>query len=361
MQEQNYALYYPTIEFQDYAWLWSAALLWDRIYRIVPSSYTPNDSYNVKILTDTGEIGIPIYPDSYAQEIAVEFIEKLKTESWDAAALMIEIPEEYALIHQEKVDVKLRELIVAKGKAEAKGEWLSVPIEFEALYMTYLTNKVAEQNNLAVISDSTAAWTGETYFRYNGRISDFPQENLTHLLATIVIRDFIPENIISIDPKEIIKFRRKYRDERQRLIMAIRTAADYISNCNDSRIISDYIEDFKKDIESALIDYRRSLEIFNIARLTGMHSIIFPSLTKIATALTGHNISVSELSIISALGFGFGLVSGLLDWKPNRYKLSKASDYSYLLHLKRDWKGFTMYGNDYNYFLCREMEEFLND
>ena len=38
----NYALYYPTIEFQNYSWLWSASLLWDRIYRIVPESYEYN-------------------------------------------------------------------------------------------------------------------------------------------------------------------------------------------------------------------------------------------------------------------------------------------------------------------------------
>src|SRR6266576_3973995 len=41
VNKMNYALYYPTIEFQDYAWLWSASLLWDRIYRIVPKGYEP--------------------------------------------------------------------------------------------------------------------------------------------------------------------------------------------------------------------------------------------------------------------------------------------------------------------------------
>ena len=35
-------LYYPTIEFNaaDYEWLWRAALLWDKVYRIVPDGYS---------------------------------------------------------------------------------------------------------------------------------------------------------------------------------------------------------------------------------------------------------------------------------------------------------------------------------
>ncbi len=39
----------------------------------------------------------------------------------------------------------------------------------------------------------------------------------------------------------------------------------------------------------------------------------------------------------------------------------KESDYSYLLHLDREWQGRALYNKGYNYFLCRQMEEFIND
>ena len=39
----NATLYYPTIEFANKEWLWNACLLWDKVYRIVPEGYIPND------------------------------------------------------------------------------------------------------------------------------------------------------------------------------------------------------------------------------------------------------------------------------------------------------------------------------
>lgn len=361
MNNQYCALYYPTIEFQNYAWLCSAALLWDRIYRIVPSSYIPADSGNVRTLLETGEIGIPINPDRYVRKVADEFISRLESGYWDAAALTYDIQEQYIRLHRDKVDVKLRELIIAQGKAKKKGEWLHVPVEFEAHYMTYLANAIARRNNLSILTDSIPAWTGATYFNYDGEVEDFPREDLTHLLATVVIRDFIPQNIIAIKPKDIIKFREKYRDERRRFMLAMQSAAGRISSCEEPSIVQDIIEDIKRDVESALKDYRQSLQVLNVTGLTGLTSFTFPALTKVASMITGQDLSAQTLVVLSVLGFGVGLVSGLSELGHKRRKLSKESDYSYLMHLGRKWKNCAMYNNDYNYYLCRTMEEFIND
>jgi len=361
MNNQYYALYYPTIEFRDSAWLYSAALLWDRIYRIVPSSYVPNDPEDIKTLIDTGEIGIPIHPDTYAKSIAEEFVNKLQSGKWDAAALTCEIPEDYARLHSDKVDIKLRELIIAKGRAKTEDEWLHVPAEFEAHYMTYLANAIAERNNLSILTDSTPAWTGATYFKYDGEVEDFPREELTHVLAAVVIRDFIPNNINAISPKKLIKFRDKYRDERKRFMSAMQSAAARISSCDDPHIVRDLIQDIKKDVNLALRDYRQSLSVLNIATLTGIYSLTFPALTQVASMATGQGLSVETLATVSGLGFAMGLVSGLSEGRDKRRKLGKESDYSYLIHLGRVWKKCAMYHNDYNYYLCREMEEFIND
>jgi hypothetical protein len=47
-------LYYPTIEFYDEVWLKTSLCLWDKIYRIVPDSYKPKDSDEVKTAIDNG-------------------------------------------------------------------------------------------------------------------------------------------------------------------------------------------------------------------------------------------------------------------------------------------------------------------
>lgn len=357
----NYALYYPTIEFNDYEWLWSASLLWDRIYRIVPSGYQPEDCDNVRSLTEAGEIGIPIRPEQYSAKVADDFIAKLENGEWSAAAVETEIPKEYAKLHQDKVDVKLRELVIAKGSGAAHEEWLYVPTQFEALYMTYLANHIAAANKLQLLSDSAAAWTGSTFFRYDGDVQDYPSEELVQQLAVLVLRDFIPEDLLDIRPAQILEFREKYRNERQRFVHVMRESARELSLCADPSIVRDKIEDLKKDIETSLKDYRKAAETLSITGWTGIKSLSFPVATKVASKIYGSELDPSTLVIISGLGVGIGLVSGLADWRQKQKKLEKECDYSYLLHLSREWQKCARYEKDYNYFLCREMEEFIND
>ncbi len=357
----DYALYYPTIEFHDFEWLWNASLLWDRIYRIVPTDYEPADCENVSILAQGGEIGIPIRPEEHAPAVASSFIKKLEQGRWDAAAVERDIPDEYARLHKGKVDVALREMIIAKGGGAAYDDWLHVPTEFGALYMTYLANHIAESNKLQLLSDSAAAWTGSTYFRFDGDVQGYPHDEYVQQLAVLVLRDFLPEDVTSIPPDSILRFREKYRDERQRLLQALRKTAVDLSECTDSTVIQDRLEDAKKEIEASLKDYRKTVETLNITGWTGIKSLSFPVVTKVASQIAGTELDPSTLMIVSTLGIGLGLVSGLADYRQKRKKVEKESDYSYLLHLAREWKGCARYSKDYNYFLCREMEEFIND
>jgi hypothetical protein len=357
----NYALYYPTIEFNDYQWLWSASLLWDRIYRIVPAGYEPDDPPNVLALMESGEIGIPLHPDDYAPAIAEEFVARLDSGEWNAAALNLDMPDEYRRLHTEKVDVVLRDMIIARGAGKAQGEWLHVPTDFAAHYMTYLANVVAERNNLQMLSDNASAWTGATYFKYNGQVEDFPRIEFTQQLATMVIREFLPSDILSIKPREILAFRKKYHAERQRLLTSMQTWAKRLSECHDDRVGQDMIQDMNKEIETALKDFRRSLSALNVVGLTGLKSLTFPVVTKVAALIGGKNLDPSTLLIFTGAGVALGLVSGLSNWTQKRKKLAKECDYSYLMHMDKQWKGIAMYNNDYNYYLCREMEEFIND
>lgn len=84
-------------------------------------------------------------------------------------------------------------------------------------------------------------------------------------------------------------------------------------------------------------------------------------MTKVAAQIAGKELDPSTLLVVSTLGIGLGLVTGLADYRQKRKKVEQESDYSYLLHLGREWKGRARYGKDYNYFLYREMEEFIND
>jgi hypothetical protein len=361
MPDYNYALYYPTIEFQSYEWLWAASLLWDRIYKIVPENYIPDEPPNVLELQDEGEIGIPIYPKEYAKQIADEFVEKLESSDWDAAALTHnedDNVEGYMRLHGDKVDVKLKEMLIAKGQAIARDEWLSVPTEFSSQYMTYLANAIAEKNNLQLVTDLSAAWTCSTYFQYDGGIEDFPREDLEGQLAIIVIKDFLPSNISSITTKELINFRRRRHEQRKRFFNAIKKAARDISQCADPKIIQDMVHDLKINIESTLTDYRESADILRVTSWTGLKTIAIPIVTSVIEKMI--TFDPTSLTILSGTGIAMGAMSGLKEYKRNKKKLEKEFEYSYLIELRNRWKN-TRRDGDYNYYLCRKMEEFIND
>ena len=369
---KKYALYYPTIEFSDYEWLWRASLLWDRIYRIVPSGYQPDDVSNVRELCEPGEIGIPLDPGKYAAEIADQFIERIDSGDWYAAALAEyeeededgkPVEDEFRRVHNEKVDSTLRNMIIARGDARQVGDWLQIPTSLAANYMTFLAVRMAEKNDLQLLSDNIPAWTGATYFQHDGEIDDFPNEQLEHQLATLVVRDFLPQDILSISAGEICRFRDRFREERQQFLSVIQESAALLSQCEDPKIAADLVNDIKQKIETALETYRDSISYLNVASMTGLKSVSFPVVTKVATAISGAPLDVSTLVIVSAAGAGIGVVSGIKAYQEKRKKLDRESDYSYLLHLSRRWKKQTPLGrnHDYNCVLWRSLEEFIND
>lgn len=110
-----------------------------------------------------------------------------------------------------------------------------------------------------------------------------------------------------------------------------------------------------------MVEFKGSLQVLNVVGWTGIQSLSFPVVTKIAAAMTGKGLDFTTLCIVSALGIGVGLVSGFSNLREKRRRLERGCDFSYLMHMEREWKGSAMYGHDYNYFLCREMEEFIND
>ncbi len=361
MPAHNYALYYPTIEFQDYEWLWGASLLWDRIYKIVPEGYQPDEPPNVLELQEGGEIGVAIHPQKYAKGIADEFIEKMKSRNWDAAALTHnkeDSADDYRRLHKNKVDAKLKEMLISKGQASAQGDWLHIPTEFSAQYMTYLANSIADRNKLQLVTDLSSAWTCSTYFRFDGAIEDFPSGDYENQLAILVIKDFLPSNISSISTKELLQFRKKRRDQRHRFFNAIKNAAKSISECTDPKIIQDKVNDLKKDIGSAITDYKKSADILKVTSWTGIKSLSFPVATVVIKKVI--TLDPATLTILSGVGIGLGVMSGFREFLHKSKKLAKECEYSYLVELRRQWKNMYRSG-DYNYYLCRQMEEFIND
>lgn len=356
--EHNYALYYPTIEFQNYDWLYSASLIWDRIYRIIPTNYKPQDPSNIRELVESGEIGIGLAPDNYAELIADEFKEKLSSGDWFASALS-GLSEEYRRVHKSKVDVKLHDMIISAGGKNIDDDWFFIPTNFESQYMTYLANKMAEMNQLHLISDSSAAWACSTFYDYDGQINDYPHcADFQYQLATLMVREFLPIDYSKINTHELIQFREKRKLERQNFVNSFNAYANSISRCTDPKIIQDMIHDMSTDVDRAINEYKGSIRDLKYDNFTGVFSITIPIATEVINKIT--NVNCNSISLLSASGVGIGVVTSIKNYLKAKRNLEKNNAFSYLLQMKKNWDS-PYYKDGYPYYLSRKIEEFIND
>jgi len=358
----NLALYYPSMEFHDIDWLKGMLLFWDGIRRIVPKSYTPHDDYDVEAFVDAGIIK-PIDPSKDAANIADEFKEKLDNIYKGAAALdYIERPDEHERqyrIHPEKVAARLRDVLSAKEISLATKGWLQVSEEFGRFYMFYLANKMAEKRGLAKITESKEAWTASCYFDYDGAVDGCVDFDTNKQILTLMLRDFIPENIEGIPAKTIISFREKYRDERRHFIESVKTFVTRISDIDDPQIVRDAINEYKKDIESSIKDFRGSLTSLKFTSLTGIKTISFPvGFNAITLFGTG---GFEYVTISSIAGLALGLLTSYVGYKEKRKTMIKECDFSYIYFLSNTFDKWHYDGGPLNYHLYRQIEEFIND
>ena len=149
----NATLYYPTIEFANKEWLWNACLLWDKVYRIVPEGYIPNDRDEIRTLIEDKSVIANIAPEKYATEIFEDFKKVMDKSKWACALSEADyMDNNYVKLHEGKADVQLRELLIAGNKRDDEGFYY-VPREFANIYMIYLSNYIAKKNNITLASD----------------------------------------------------------------------------------------------------------------------------------------------------------------------------------------------------------------
>lgn len=369
----NSILYYPTIEFQqsDYQWLWGASLLWDKIYRIVPPGYNLSEPENIRILCETNEIGKPLSPEKYVEDVGKEFSVFMDEYGRNAAALEGVRNDQYhqsVRIHHTKIDQNLKEQLLYNSKIfESDDEWIQFDPEITNFYMTYLANHMAKENNLSLYTHSRELWATSTYFLSEGSlqadclIHDDCIEQSSKALISMMVTDIFPENVLLIRPDEILHFREKRKDERAQFITALNDFREKLSKATAPEILKEIIHDEIKLVESAKTDYKRSMDILKVVSSYG--GMLAATLEVGANALAYLPFPQTAKPIMEFTGVGLAVISGLakrkIDSRPN-------NPYSYLTSINKEFSSYhSMETNSLlsrnAYSLYRDIEEFIND
>lgn len=347
----SHALYYPSIEFNDVESLKRSLLTWDRVFRIVPANYFPQDCSEVRTAQAEGRVMNLDVNDHEKSTAALGFLDfyQLRT----STGCMLTWPdgfsdETFTRLNPDKIDVKLQPLFEQLSRRLTSEGFMEVPHELAGGYMFYLANSIAQARSLDLVTDSADCWTVGTFFANNGNFAEelFVEKPDAHLLS-LAINDLLPSDLSAVPMDTILRFAEENIEPRtafQRELAALRME---ISTCNNKKHAEYIVEDFVKRFERAKADYKDSIRFLS---KTELYSIL-----SVGVATTLGVLAMPGGDPYSPLRLGIGTLAGAISSLASRELINKDKTVpSYLVSAEN-------LGRDQSYALMRKFHEFVND
>lgn len=283
----EHALYYPTIDIKDEAWLKSAVLLWDTISTIVPDcEYKPYQYDWSRVMNEVG-ILLPHRVSPYSVDFPM--LERsvrayLATAEGKRCFKCRTIPDNdydsrYSIIHEVGYG-KIRQVYGEFSISAAKfGRGLSevirsyvdddgyvvTSLNFMNFYMTALANNICQRNGMALLTDMV--YTSDL-------TSTMLKDNKNRRVGAVLLKQGLMYKLIlqgiKIDPNtpidKILKFRDKYHYE---MADFRKQVSDLVNSQNTEGLSEEEV-------------------VAQMARLYRMG--VLPALNNIQKALGGHTI-----------------------------------------------------------------------
>ncbi|MBA0204411.1 hypothetical protein [Pectobacterium aroidearum] len=346
----RYSLYYPSIEFRDPEFLKKSLLVWDKVFRIVPPSYQPNDSPGI-ILASQAEFVVDIHVDDNDKKITadnfIRFHERIISHDnqlvWPAGL----DSESFVRINPEKIEARLLPLFEELNKHFTKDGFMNVPADIVGGYMFYLANSVAKRRDLHLLTDSPDSWVVGTYFSQDGNFSEFvSDDNCDQYMCQCSVDSLLPNNLSEISMDKIFRFCEEHREEKENFRSELEKLRMELARCNNKSHAQYIANDFVLKLNKAKQEYKDSLRILNPKN---MYSIFTVGIPASASVMSLFRTPWESLNI--AAGVSMGAIAAL--FSKNMIPHNKGTG-SYLVSLDR-------ISSEPTYQLNRAFNEFIND
>ena len=327
-------LLYPNIELKDPILVKEALLLYDNLYRIVPSDYKPKDHPEIQQCNVDSEIVASIYPEDYVERTYQKFQTKVKKWAPIAAGFSPEKIAKSDRLHEGKVYDELREYFVNEGLLIKDGRWLRGNNALISNYMIFLSSEIAAQNRLGLLTNLSPAWTTQEFINYDGNYNqtlhgdEYHQESSNRSLVGVYLTDFIPKNLDTIPFSEIMAFRDEYQQERFNFLGAQSRFIEELQKIKDPLVFKDRVLSLQAQMKNSLEDYRDSCKKMGPKHFFGAKVVTVPFITPIAAYVLSHNPGLT--AALSAIGITFGGLWSLHSYQDDLDTLQKTNSYSYL-------------------------------
>jgi hypothetical protein len=353
MRINDSVLYFPSIEITNETWVKSSLLLWDHIYRILPSRYTPQDNYLIQNCIDQDIVRSIHLETSDFHHITDKFLKFVDTIPFTPSGLE---NQEFDRVHYEKIDQRLFNLLENESIRFDSEGFFHMKRQFARGYMFFLSNTVSKRRNLMMATDNPDAWTVMPYFSEHGNFAEQVWNPIAEgFYTSLIFTDILPRSIETVNIKEIFDFVIKRKDERNRLRNVLTSFIQEVSRCSSYEQIEQLRSDFKKDISQAKKDFRKSSGFINNDLGYSILNVGVPVGLSLFSAIQQPEHDPYQISRILPSVF-LGAIASYLDFRKTKLRWRMDSPYTFLVDIDHDLlskKRFRHFTHSFN--------EFIND
>ncbi len=366
-------LYYPYIHFKSDSWFKLSALYWDRMARIVPESFSTDDSDVVKSISkfviniDPGKVH-PRFHNTFG-ELLVQHEEQLRNlygiefrDSWPEIPIVKRPPSaggpsgeepRLAYVYYEKVTSDLLEMLSASKLVmvdPGDDRWVGMHPKLAQVYMMSLADQMAGELELRPVTDETfnhVAASGITVERLaHALLGDVDlvdvvqgEQEIKMAAAMVALELVLPEDLHSLDPDKIMRFRESRAGGRkcfQEYIEEFVKDRTWLSKIEDEEALRGHLEaEFEKTLKPELDEIRDELNSLGIATITSCLNVkvVVPSTFVTVAAAFGQTL---DPIVAAGASLAACILPVLIDKRKAARQILKSSDATYLHRVEAD-------------------------
>jgi hypothetical protein len=355
----GHALYYPYINLTNKNWIKHALLFWDTISRIVPYSVEPSDDEDIIKIKYESDFIKDYQPDRWDtsnafnsfgrviepylmsdrflhDRIAQHGGEHLYKPHDRRTLLTSSVKENGTYIHIDKLDYKLKELLLEMGVAipgkDQWEDWIKIDNEIGLLYMTYFAKSISKNKSLPIVTDIEQSFSASLYFESS--INSDYNSQFEYKLGNLLIETIVPKRINDIPLDILLKIRNKYDAERTAFFDDISNLTNSIPEIDNESALKDALNHHSKLILNKTKDLEKLYKVYKIETIYKFLNISLPT-----TIASFAEIVPNEVKpLVGVGGLLFGIFSAANSVKKEQLTL-KENPKSYLLNLRSELSG----------------------
>jgi hypothetical protein len=295
-------LYYPEIVFQDETWLKAALCVWDKVHRIVPGTYVPNDSDEVKRAVAAGLVeSIKLSPADLGK--TAEQFEAF----WDSIPMTPAGVTGYESVdlHADKVDARILPLLTSLAKIVKENGFLSLSPEVANSYMLFPAQNVSENRRIAKLTDSSDMFALMHYFANRGQFDEFHcNPEAKEATTALTLPSLLPGGLEYVAMDRVLEFRSRNEQLRASYRETVAETAEHLVGVENESHAREILKAFEEKLRLHHGQWTTAAKSFGLDIAHGFMAVGFPtSLTAMGTILSaGAFVSVS--TIVGSLAIG---------------------------------------------------------